>query len=50
MNSLEDRSAPVVLTPEYVPIRLFPAGLGARFLALMADTLISRGNVLAART
>lgn len=40
MNLLEERSAPVVLTPEHVPIRLFPAGLGARFLALMADTLI----------
>jgi len=40
MNGIEDRSAPVVLTPEHVPIRLFPAGLGARFLALMIDTLI----------
>ena len=40
MNGTEDRSAPVVLTPEYVPIRLFPAGLGARFLALMVDTSI----------
>ncbi|HVE40123.1 MAG TPA: RDD family protein [Planctomycetota bacterium] len=40
MNELEDRSAPVVLTPEHVPIRLFPAGLGARFLALMVDTAI----------
>ena len=41
MNALEDRSAPVVLTPEHVPIRLFPAGLGARFLALMIDTAIN---------
>ncbi|MBI3855057.1 MAG: RDD family protein [Planctomycetes bacterium] len=40
MRALEDRSAPVVLTPEHVPIRLFPAGLGARFLALMVDTAI----------
>ena len=41
MNGLEDRTAPVVLTPEHVPIRLFPAGLGARFLALMIDTAIN---------
>ena len=41
MNAIEDRSAPVVLTPEHVPIRLFPAGLGARFLALMIDTVIN---------
>lgn len=40
MKAIEDRSAPVVLTPEHVPIRLFPAGLGARFLALMIDTFI----------
>jgi uncharacterized RDD family membrane protein YckC len=40
MNGVEERSAPIVLTPEHVPIRLFPAGLGARFLALMADTLL----------
>jgi len=43
MNAVEDRSAPVVLTPEHVPIRLFPAGLGARFLALMIDTAINWG-------
>ena len=43
MNALEDRSAPFVLTPEHVPIRLFPAGLGARFLALMIDTAINWG-------
>jgi len=41
MKVIEDRSAPVVLTPEHVPIRLFPAGLGARFLALMIDTAIN---------
>jgi uncharacterized RDD family membrane protein YckC len=41
MNAIEDASAPVVLTPEHVPIRLFPAGLGARFLALMIDTAIN---------
>jgi uncharacterized RDD family membrane protein YckC len=41
MNVAEDRSAPVVLTPEHVPIRLFPAGLGARFLALMIDTALN---------
>lgn len=43
MKVQEDRSAPVVLTPEHVPIRLFPAGLGARFLALMVDTGIILG-------
>ena len=35
----EDR-APVVLTPEHVPVRLTPAGLGSRFLALIADASI----------
>jgi uncharacterized RDD family membrane protein YckC len=43
MNAVEDRDAPIVLTPEHVPIRLFPAGLGARFLALMVDTAIIMG-------
>jgi uncharacterized RDD family membrane protein YckC len=43
MNVLSDRSAPVVLTPEHVPIRLFPAGLGARFLALLVDAAIIMG-------
>jgi len=33
----------IVLTPEHVPIRLFPAGLGARFFALMVDALIVFG-------
>lgn len=32
-----------VLTPEHVPIELVPAGLGSRFLALMADTAIVIG-------
>jgi uncharacterized RDD family membrane protein YckC len=40
VKAVEDRDAPVVLTPEHVPIRLFPAGLGARFLALMIDQLV----------
>ena len=40
MKALEDRSAAVVLTPEHVPIRLFTAGLGARFLALVIDSCI----------
>jgi uncharacterized RDD family membrane protein YckC len=48
MNVIEDRSAPVVLTPEHVPIRLFPAGLGARFLALMIDTAINWAVVIGA--
>jgi uncharacterized RDD family membrane protein YckC len=39
MKALEDREA-VVLTPEHVPIRLCPAGLGARFFALLLDLLI----------
>jgi uncharacterized RDD family membrane protein YckC len=43
VKSAQDRSAPVVLTPEHVPIRLFPAGLGARFLAFMVDMLIILG-------
>lgn len=41
MKALQDRPGPVVLTPEHVPIQLFPAGLGARFLALLVDALIS---------
>lgn len=36
MKALEEREA-IVLTPEHVPIRLFPAGLGARFFALLVD-------------
>ena len=30
----------VILTPEHVPIRLFAAGLGSRFLAVAFDTLV----------
>ena len=37
--TLEDRAA-VILTPEHVPVQLFPAGAGIRFLALMIDTLV----------
>ncbi len=33
-------AAPVILTPEHVPIRLTPAGPGSRFLALVADTAL----------
>ena len=40
MKALEDRSAPVILTPEHVPIRLFPAGLGARFFAIVIDSIL----------
>jgi len=40
MKALEDRSAAVVLTPEHVPIRLVPAGRGARFLALVIDSIL----------
>jgi len=36
VKAVEDREA-IVLTPEHVPIRLFPAGLGARFFALLMD-------------
>ncbi len=31
----------VILTPEHVPIRLLPAGLGSRFLALITDSFIA---------
>ena len=40
MKALEDRSAAVILTPEHVPLRLFPAGLGARFLAIVIDSIL----------
>lgn len=36
----------VILTPEHVPIRLVPAGLGSRFLALITDTFISTALAL----
>jgi uncharacterized RDD family membrane protein YckC len=42
VNTVVDREA-VVLTPEHVPIRLFPAGLGARFFALLVDSSIILG-------
>lgn len=42
MNSVVDREA-VVLTPEHVPIRLFPAGLGARFYAFLVDSAVIFG-------
>lgn len=40
-----DRStgAPVILTPEHVPIQLVPAGLAARFLAVMIDFFVVLG-------
>jgi uncharacterized RDD family membrane protein YckC len=49
MRALEDRSAPVVVTPEHVPIRLFPAGLGARFMAVFIDSAIILAASLAVR-
>lgn len=36
----ERRSERLILTPEHVPIRLLPAGLGSRFLALLVDVAI----------
>jgi len=42
VKALEEREA-VVLTPEHVPIRLFPAGLGARFFALLVDAGVILG-------
>jgi uncharacterized RDD family membrane protein YckC len=36
-----ESGAPVILTPEHVPIRLFPAGLGARFMAVLLDGIIT---------
>jgi uncharacterized RDD family membrane protein YckC len=36
----------LVLTPEHVPIRLFPAGLGARFFALVIDAVIILGGTV----
>ncbi len=35
----------LILTPEHVPIRLTPAGLGSRFLALLVDVAIILGMV-----
>jgi uncharacterized RDD family membrane protein YckC len=36
----------LVLTPEHVPIRLFPAGLGARFFALILDAVLVMGGTI----
>lgn len=47
MKTLEASEA-LILTPEHVPIRLVPAGLGARFMALVIDLLITWALVLAA--
>jgi len=35
----------LILTPEHVPIRLSPAGLGSRFLALLTDVAILLGTL-----
>lgn len=37
------RAERLILTPEHVPIRLAPAGLGSRFLALFVDVVIILG-------
>lgn len=37
----------VILTPEHVPIRLVPAGLGSRFLALITDSFIATAVAVA---
>jgi uncharacterized RDD family membrane protein YckC len=37
------RGERLILTPEHVPIRLAPAGLGSRFLALLVDVAIILG-------
>jgi len=39
------RGERLILTPEHVPIRLSPAGLGSRFLALITDVLIVLGTL-----
>lgn len=39
----------LILTPEHVPIRLSPAGLGSRFLALLTDVAILLGTLAIAR-
>lgn len=36
-----DRAERVILTPEHVPIRLIPAGLGSRFIAMFLDFVIA---------
>jgi uncharacterized RDD family membrane protein YckC len=37
------RGERLIMTPEHVPIRLAPAGLGSRFLALLVDVVIILG-------
>ena len=44
MSGRRDR---LVLTPEHVPIRLSPAGLGSRFLALLSDVALILGLLTA---
>lgn len=41
-----ERAERVILTPEHVPIRLTPAGLGSRFLAVLLDFLIASAIVM----
>jgi uncharacterized RDD family membrane protein YckC len=38
--------APVILTPEHVPILLVPAGLGTRFVAVLTDFAIRMGLLI----
>jgi len=40
-----ERTERVILTPEHVPIRLTPAGLGSRFLAVLLDFVIATAIV-----
>jgi len=42
-----ERAERVILTPEHVPIRLTPAGLGSRFIAVLVDFFIATAIVLA---
>ena len=41
-----ERAERVILTPEHVPIRLTPAGLGSRFIAVLFDFFIAVAIVL----
>ena len=41
-----ERTERVILTPEHVPIRLTPAGLGSRFLAVLLDFFIASAIVM----
>jgi uncharacterized RDD family membrane protein YckC len=47
MNGRRERR---IVTPEHVQIRLTPAGLGSRFLALMVDLILSFGATLVVGT